>query len=300
MYVSSPAPVSNPQTNLLQFHVFYIDRNNTLKQITQTNTSDIWELGPLSSLNLQAFDSPSTGLQACWKGNYYGDSDFTKFPTFSGLNNTEPFENTPGMNLWYASDESTFQQYAWYSGQEEDVWVPIQPWRGFNGHAGVGCYSWGGGTTQYAMMNNQQNDVEFWWKDTNKTLKSTDAHPINSWQNASMGAIKNVWPTTSLGFTTYFYAQMEDKSIKGYNVSYMAENTTFLEDPFSVTDPGGAVKGLGGTHMSVTSYTQKDGDAVVWDSLYVFFQTKGDDITAFTRGIFGGEWTKGSLPIPTE
>jgi hypothetical protein len=288
-------------TNRSKFHIFYIDRNNTVKQLIQTNISDIWQPGPLSTLNLSAFDSPSTGLQACWKGDFYGDSDFTKFPTFSGQNNTDPFEGTKAMNIWFAVDDSTFQQYAWYSGQDQDIWVPIQRWQGFNGHAGVGCYSWGTGSTQYAMLNNKQNDVEFWWKDTNKDLNSTEAHPINSWQNASMGAIKNVWPTTSLGFTTYFYAQMADKSIKGYNVTYQAENTTFLEDQtFRVTDPGGVVEALGGSHLTVTSYEAKEGNRTVWDSLYVFFQTEGNDISAFTRGLKGGEWTKGSLTIPDE
>jgi hypothetical protein len=97
----------------------------------------------LSDLNLKAFDSPSSGLQACWKGNYYGDSDYSKFPTASGEQNQQPFDERLGMNIWFASDDSTFQQYAWYNGQ--DKWQFIQPWRGFNGHAGVGCYSWGEG-----------------------------------------------------------------------------------------------------------------------------------------------------------
>jgi hypothetical protein len=79
------------------FHIFYIDKNNTVKQLIQSNTSDIWQPGPLSDLNLKAFDSPTTGLQACYKGNFYGDSDFTKFPTASGLNNTDPFEGQTGM-----------------------------------------------------------------------------------------------------------------------------------------------------------------------------------------------------------
>jgi hypothetical protein len=288
-------------TDYVKFHVFYIDQNNTVKQLTQSNTSDIWQPGPLSDLNLKAFDSPSTGLQACWKGNFYGDSDFTKFPTASGLNNTQPFEGQKGMNIWYAVDDSTFQQYAWYSGQQEDVWVPIERWKGFNGHAGVGCYSWGEGTTTYTMLNNQENNVEFWWKDTNDTTASTESHPINSWQNASMGAIRGVYPITSLGYTTYFYAQMADRSIQGYNVTYQAENTTFIEDQtFTVTDPGGAVEALGGTHLTVTAYAEKNGDETIWDSLYVFFQTEGDDVTAFTRGLTAGEWTKGSLTIPDE
>jgi hypothetical protein len=149
------------------------------------------------------------------------------------------------------------------------------------------------------MMANKNNDVEFWWKDTNTTTNSTERHPINSWVNTTAGAIRNVHPITSLGFTTYFYAQMADKSIKGYNITYQAENTTFMQDEtFTITDPAGPAFGLGGTHMSVTSYTEKQGNRTSWDSLYVFYQTKGDDITAFTRPILGGEWTRGQIAIP--
>jgi hypothetical protein len=207
----------------------------------------------------------------------------------------------PPQNIWYAIDDSTFQQYAWYSGQDQDVWVPIEKWSGFNGHAGVGCYSWGAGTTSYAMLSNKDNDIEFWWKDTNLTSANTATHPINSWQNASMGAIKDAHPITSLGYTTYFYAQMADRSIKGYNVTFQSENTTFLEDEtFTITDPAGPVLGLGGTHLTVTAFAEKQGEETLWDSLYVFYQTEGDDITAFTRGLNGGEWTKGTLNIPDE
>ena len=284
-------------TDGAQFHIFYIDQNNTVRQVTKSNISEIWQPGPLSNLNLKAMDSPSSGLQACWKGNYYGDSDYTKMPTASGQTNDKPFDKDLGINIWFAVDESTFQQYAWYNGS--DAWVPVQRWSGFNAHAGVGCYSWGEGSTTYAMMANKNNDVEFWWKDGNATLPSTETHPINSWQNASHAAIRGVHPLTSLGFTTYFYAQMADRSIKGYNVTYAGENTTFLEDKtFAITDPAGPALGLGGTHLTVTAYAEKEGNTTKWDSLYVFYQTAGDDITAFTRPIAGGEWTKGSLMIP--
>lgn len=271
--------------------------------MTFNNDTSIWQPGPLSGLNLEVFDSPSVGLQACWKGNFYGDSDYSKFPTASGQANEIPFDERVGMNLWYASDESTFEQYAWYNGQ--DMWVKLNPWQGKNGHAGVGCYSWGTGTTTYAMMVNKNNDTEIWWKDTNTTTTSEDSHPINSWVNSTDAAIRGVYPSTSLGYTTYFYAQMADRSVQGFNITYSAENTTIeQDDTFTITDPGGPVPGLGGTHLTCTAFaeTQMDGNVTktLWDSLYVFYQTEGDDITAFTRPIAGGEWTKGSLKIPDE
>jgi hypothetical protein len=266
-----------------------------LRQKSWTNDTNIWDEGLLNQLNLNVYENPTVGLQACWKGNFYGDSDYTKFPTPSGQENQQHFSERKGMDLWYALDDSTFQQYSWYEGQ--DQWKAMDKWLGKNTHAGVACYSWGEGTTTYAMMVNQANETEIWWKDTNTTMTSTDDHPINSWRNASQGAIANVYPTTSMGYTTYFYAQMEDKSMKGFNITYAAENTT-IADSFAITDPAGPVNGLAGTHLTMTAYAEKDGNTTLWDSLYVFYQTSGDDITAFTRPIKGGEWTKGSLQIP--
>jgi hypothetical protein len=285
-------------TDNLKFHIFYIDKNNTVKQVTKSNTTDIWQPGPLSDLKLKAMDSPSSGLQACWKGSYYGDSDLAKYFNSSGQTNTQPAKDLLGMNIWFAIDDSTFQQYAWYNGQ--NTWVPIQRWQGFNGHAGVGCYSWGEGTTTtYAMMANKNNDVEFWWKDTNITTPSRERHPINSWQNSTAGGIRGVNPMTSLGFTTYFYTQMADRSIRGYDMKYQAENTTFVPDTsFTIGDASGPALGLAGTHLTVTSYEEKEGNRTVWDSLYVFYQTAGDDITAFTKPVVGGDWAKEKVTIP--
>ena len=42
--------------------------------------------------------------------------------------------------------------------------MALDKWTGKDGHAGVGCYSWGDGTTTYAMMINKDNTLEFWWK----------------------------------------------------------------------------------------------------------------------------------------
>lgn len=133
----------------------------------------------------------------------------------------------------------------------------MQKWQGFNGHVGVGCYSWGEDTTTYAMLANKNNDVEFWWKDTNTTNTSVDSHPINSWQNSTKSAIRVVNPITSLGFTTYFYAQMADRSIRSYNYTFQAENTTFDKDQsISISDPAGPALGLAGTHLTVTAYAE--------------------------------------------
>lgn len=120
------------------------------------------------------------------------------FPTHDGDNNTIPFgAGTHGMHLWYPTNEHTFKQYGWYEGQEQ--WADQQQeWNNINAHAGVGCYSWGPGTTTYSMMVNAENTAEIWWKDTNTNITSTSQHPINTWKNATGYGIPNVYPSTSL------------------------------------------------------------------------------------------------------
>jgi len=146
------------------------------------------------------------------------------------------------------------------------------------------------------MMVNLHNSIEIWWKDTNSSLPSVDNHPINSWTNSS-AAIPHVHPSTSLGYTTFFYAQLDTDYVNGYNISFNAENTTIMAgDNLEVSNTSGFVKGIPGTHMTVSAVPNKSGGA----SLYVFYQTEGDDITLFTRDLKAGTWTSGTLPIPKD
>lgn len=290
----------------MKFHVFYISKDNKIRQVTQSNdteSSGFYEPNTkLNDLNLEVMDSPAVGMQACWKGDYYGDSDPTG-------NSTLTKEVVKGINLFYASDPSTFEQYSW--NNEDNEWKQEKPWKGKNGHAGVGCYSWGTGTFSYTIMVNDRNNTEIWWIDTNSTTPSTEDHPVNSWTNSTTGGIPNVWPTTSFGFTTYLYMQMADKTVNAYNISWAAENTTIQGDPITIGNLGAPVPGLGSTHLTLTAYNEiekdDEGEPIInddgqpkslWNSLYVFYQTIGDDISAFTRPIAGGQWTQGKLQIP--
>lgn len=83
------------------------------------------------------------------------------------------------MRIWYASDDNTFKQLGWRFG--ESSWTEEGEFPDLNGHAGVGCYSWGPGSVTYAMFVNTKDEVEFYWRDTNTSLPSTASHPINKW-----------------------------------------------------------------------------------------------------------------------
>ena len=269
-----------------------------MKQKSWTNETNKWDDGLISGMNLAVYKAPSVGMQACWKGNFYGgksdDSDTNNFG--------DGIDKSVGMNLWYPSDDSTFQQYVWYKGSNK--WERSNPWQGKNVYAGVGCYSWEDrSTTSYTMMVNKENMTEIWWKDTDTGLKSKDDHPINSWTNSTAGGIAGVHPFTSMGYTNYLYMQMADRSVKGFNIEYKAQDTHTLDETI-ISDPGAPVLGLAGTHLTCTSYalteTVKNVTTEKWNSLYVFYQTKGDDITAFTRKFEGGPWSQGKLVIPQD
>ena len=118
-------------------------------------------------------------MQACWYGSDYGDSDYEHTPLPNQDNDSKASKDY-GMHIWYASDNTTFQQLGWREGDE--VWAHQGSFENKNGHAGVGCYSWQkASTVTYVMFVNTENEVEFYWKDTNTNRTGTAKHPINEW-----------------------------------------------------------------------------------------------------------------------
>ncbi|KAF2718068.1 hypothetical protein K431DRAFT_142310 [Polychaeton citri CBS 116435] len=272
-----------------QWHIFYIDRNNTLRQRSNSNTTNVWVDGPIGDLNLKVLDADQLGMQACWYGSDYGDTDYVHTPLPDAGPDSE-FQNEVGMRMWFAKDNTTFSQYGWRAGDAQ--WTFDHDWTNLNGHAGVGCYSWGPGNVTYTMFVDLENTVRFYWKDTNTNLTNTTTHPINKWTEAPLN-IPGVWPSTSLGYTNAFYAQMEDRSIHGFNITWNAENSTFIgADNFTVD----GVPPIGGTHMSVTAIPNASGG----NTLMVFCQQNGSDITEHARDLVAGQWSQVNIQIPQE
>jgi hypothetical protein len=224
----------------------------------------------------------AVSLGACWKGNYDGDLDFPGTPV-------TPLEDRRAVNLWYPIDESTFEQYVWFNEEPESWYRIVDKWQGKNIHAGVGCYSWGQGTTSYTMMISKDHNIEIYWKDTTPNGTATHEHPINVWRNATDALLPDVYPSTSLAYTTYLYAQMADRTIKAFNIAYAAENTTYVpEDTFVLSGKAGAINGVGGTHLYASAYAYYEEGEVMWDSF--FFSTKQrETISQFSQGQSGLE-----------
>lgn len=134
-----------------------------IKQKTNSNVTNVWVDGPINEARLRANDADQVGMQACWYGNDYGDSDYshTQLPSSNGPDGNASNSNQVGMNIWYASDDTTFQWLGWRDG--ETSWQHQGNFTHMNGHAGVGCYSWGPGTVTYAMFVNSENQTNIFW-----------------------------------------------------------------------------------------------------------------------------------------
>jgi hypothetical protein len=99
------------------WHIFYIDLNNTVRERINSNTTNVWREGPLSKRKLKANRADQVGMQACWFGNFYGDSSFKKSDAFNAPNTDGRPNDQVGMRLWYASSDTTFEQLGWLHGE---------------------------------------------------------------------------------------------------------------------------------------------------------------------------------------
>ena len=76
-------------------------------------------------------------------------------------------------------NSTAFNSVGWTYG--DTSWAEQQIFNGYNGHGGVGCYSWGPTSDTYVFFINLQNEVNILWKELNTTLKGNATHPIDVW-----------------------------------------------------------------------------------------------------------------------
>jgi hypothetical protein len=116
------------------------------------------------------------GLGACW----------------SGINGSIP------MRLWYASDNTTFEEHLYHDDEGEWKWQ--QSWEGFSGAAGVGCYS----LTQndsciYAAFVNVQNQAVIYYR------TKAGAHLTAGWEKCTHACL--LYQTTNSRFANNCIAE---------------------------------------------------------------------------------------------
>jgi hypothetical protein len=243
--------------------MFYIDKANIVREKISENSASTWRDGPIGNLNLNAMNSSNVALQACY-GNFYANGSQT---------------SSIGIHLFYAQDSQTLQQVDWTVNST--TWTERDTYTA-NGHAGIGCYSWGPGSVWYAMMVNLNNDINVVYKDA----KSAQAQP---WTNTSV-TIPGAMPNTSLGYTDYFFAQLSDGSLAGYNITFDSGNTKLVSGDYQFKL---AQKPIAGSHFSVTGGVSSDGT-----ELAVFSQENGTDIMENLRDS-SGKWSYNKLPVPS-
>jgi hypothetical protein len=267
------------------WHIFYIDEQDIIREKINDNITNQWRDGPLGDLGLVAMNDTAVGLQACWYGSFYGNANYSHSPIPGTVSNTTSQDQVIGMHLWYGRSPTEIEEVTWTYNTTE--WYHQDNFTA-NGHAGIACYSWGPGSVSYVMMVNLDDAVQVAWKDLNSSVQSTSQHPVNTWVNTTF-TIPNVEPNSSLGYTNYFYAQNNDGHIGGWNISWDAENTALTSASFTIPEAG-----LPGTHFSVTAIPNQSGG----DSLMVFNQQNGTDITENVRDLSNGQWSYASLPVP--
>ena len=154
-----------------------------------SNTTNVWMPGPINDLHLQAMDDRNVGLEACWYGSFYSDAVYkhSPVPGQSTTSTGNSSDQTVGIHLWYATNSTSFDAIGWTYG--DTTWTKQQTFNGYNGHAGVGCYSWGPGSETYVFFVNLKNEVNILWKELNTTLVGNATHPIDTWTNSKFSPL---------------------------------------------------------------------------------------------------------------
>ena len=105
-------------------------------------------------------------------------------------------------------------------------------------------------------------------------------------------SIPNIDDHASLGYADYLYAQdMNDRTIKGFDIEFAAENTTWKRSlDFQVQGK----TGIPGTGLGVSAQPKSAGG----QDMLIFYQTWLSDIAEYKRGLNGSEWTSVNIQIP--
>jgi len=97
--LSAVAFISADDPPVATWNLFYVGDDMKVKQRISSNKTlgaeNSWFDGPLNAHNLVPHDADTIGMQACYWGNFYGDSDYTYT---DGFNQTKVQSET-GMHL---------------------------------------------------------------------------------------------------------------------------------------------------------------------------------------------------------
>jgi hypothetical protein len=98
-----------------------------------------------------------------------------------------------------------------------------------------------------------------------------------------------------LDFQYILYAKLATGEIHGWNMTLEDENSSFSENNLL-----GTIDGPPSTDYSQLAVTAIPAFGEPRESIVVFYQTKGDDITMFTGDKATGKWNVTKVPIPND
>lgn len=135
-----------------------IDTKNIIRQRSSSNDSDSsWKDGLLEKANLEAYDADRVAMKACWE-SHRGAID---------------------VRLWYASSNTTIEEYLWRASDDEWKWQ--QTWTGYSGTAGIGCSSGDSQAFVFVSLVNTVGRLELWAMDRTADLNEDDTV---EWENS--------------------------------------------------------------------------------------------------------------------
>jgi hypothetical protein len=244
------------------WHLFYIDRQNIVREKISNDLASTWRDGTIGDSNLLAMDDPNVSLQAS-----YGQFWLTPQQTVP----------TIGIHLIYAPDAQTQRLMQW--NVEQNTWTKDEDYTA-NGHAGVAFYSWKPGSYWYGMFLNFKNEVVIAYKD------ATGKDNGGKWTDTKL-SLSGAMSNTSMGYTDYFFMQLDSGRLQGYNIS-------FNDSDVALSPQGGQVSipelPIPGAHFSVTKIP--DGD------LAVIAQDNATDVSLNIMDGGLNVWSHNELPIP--
>ena len=111
-------------------------------------------LGPLSSLNLQAFDDDHVGMVTCWTGPTTGEEEYQGNPKIHSASNVT-------WRIAYAEDANTFK--TWTYGWDTQTYTEEQTLPNLNGRSTPACNNRQNGTVDYMMFMDLHNTANVYW-----------------------------------------------------------------------------------------------------------------------------------------
>ncbi|MCJ1479108.1 hypothetical protein MMC13_007792 [Lambiella insularis] len=263
---TSLAAITYQPSGLTVCHVFWADRTGTIQDVLYTNVSKSWFAGNISAQGWQVPLDSNDAMNVLWS------SVLGKVRNVGG-----------GLRLYAGGLDGLIHEYAY--DQVTSTWDAGFTFDGTSGFSGAAPMQAGGLTTLHLL--NQNNKLEFWWRDAGQDLV---VYPSGVWNKGvdapfTVGVNSSVTACPGDGHVYYLDA---DNTINSASWAGARESELWNQ-----TSPvNGAVASSGSSLASL--FLTLEG--VATGSTHLLFQSKGSDIVEYS-GIVGSFQSVGTIPV---